>query len=620
MSDTHKSATWQDWSLVGLRGLFLALMGVLLLTSQTPQYVSNDVVIALVIGVSATVLFAVFALFPALHKVLPIILMLGDWAMAGMLVYVSQGNDWLFVAIAGVLAVSGILRLGPIWGTVQAVGVLMAAGAGLIALNGPNQFSLIMPQYTQPVLIVVMLAVAVGVSGYAIMQQIHKRDEELSDLQQTRTTQLSDMRERTRAIYEMSATLSRTLDYEKILLAALNAGALGLRESSRKKERLVSVVLLVRAKDNALYVVTGRGLADRDKHMIIPGQTGVVGQALTQGIPVFSDDIRKDPELQYFLAFQDIRSALCIPLRAGFDSFGVLLYGSDRADAFSDEHTEMLTAIGIQATVALQNSMLYRSLLEERDRIVEVEEDARKKLARDLHDGPTQSIAAIAMRMGIIYKMLERTPAEVPAELKKVEELARRTTKEIRHMLFTLRPLVLENQGLTAALDQLAEKMKETHDQNVAVRVAREAEAVLDQHQQGIIFYIIEEAVGNARKHAQAQVISVGLYRQDDVVVVKISDNGRGFDLNSVTNNYDQRGSLGMVNMRERAQLLDATLHIDSAPGQGTTISVIIPVKEGMAAAAANAGSGGAERPSARRPAGATSKLAMAVRDRLEDL
>lgn len=620
MTDTAKRANWQDWSLVGLRVVFLALMGVLLWTAQTPeglpQFANSDILVALVVGVVATVLFAGLSLFAAARKVLPVVLVIGDCAMTAALVYATQGDAALMLAAAGFLMVSGMLRAGVIWGVVEAVGVIISAAAGLFMLLGAEQFTFLLPSYSQPFLILAMLGVAAAVSGYALSQQLHRRETELSELQTSRTAQLTDMRERTRAIYEMAATLSQTLDYERILLAALNAGALGLRESSRRgKERLVSVVLLVRAKDNALYVVTGRGLVDRDKYMVIPGQSGIVGQALTQGIPVFGNDAVKDPELQYFVAFQGIHSILCIPLRAGFDSFGVLLYGSDRANAFSDEHTEMLTAIGIQATVALQNAMLYRNLLEERDRIVEVEEDARKKLARDLHDGPTQSIAAIAMRMGIIYKMLERTPAEVPTELKKVEDLARRTTKEIRHMLFTLRPLVLENQGLSAALDQLAEKMKETHNQNVAIRLGRDVEKVLDGHQQGVIFYIVEEAVGNARKHAQAELISVGIYRQDDVVIVKISDNGKGFDLSKVTNNYDQRGSLGMVNMRERAQLLDATLNIDSAPGQGTTITVIVPMKD----AALPVGTS-IDRTAARKPASTTSKLAVAVRERLDSL
>ena len=99
-----------------------------------------------------------------------------------------------------------------------------------------------------------------------------------------------------------------------------------------------------------------------------------------------------------------------------------------------------------------------------------------------------------------------------------------------------MRPLVLENQGLAAALQQLGDKTFETHEQKVTVRVARDVERLLDQHQQGVIFYIIEEAVGNARKHAKAEMITISIQPQDDVIIVKISDNGAGFDTNAVAN------------------------------------------------------------------------------------
>jgi signal transduction histidine kinase len=183
------------------------------------------------------------------------------------------------------------------------------------------------------------------------------------------------------------------------------------------------------------------------------------------------------------------------------------------------------------------------------------------------------------MRMSYIYRLMERRPEEVPAELKKVEELARKTTREIRDMLFTLRPLVLESQGLEAALQQLCQKTLETHGQHVAARVGPGVEIVLDNHQQGVIFYIVEEAVGNARKHAEAELISIEVQRKSDMVMVEISDNGVGFDADAVNANYDQRGSLGMVNMRERTALLDGTLRIDSGEGRGTTITVVLPIK-----------------------------------------
>ncbi|HLU10103.1 MAG TPA: GAF domain-containing sensor histidine kinase, partial [Oceanobacillus sp.] len=450
---------------------------------------------------------------------------------------------------------------------------------------------------------IIMLAAA-----YGLEQQVGKLGGQLEKARRRQSEEIQTGRERTRALYDLSFTLSSTLNYEKILQAALEAGRLGLRLPEREGASLIAAVMLFHSGDNALHVVSARRLTRADESRVIPGRSGLVGQALKEAVPVFGTNAAKDPELQYFVAFQYCRSTLCIPLRAGFDNYGVLVYGSEKPNAFTEDQSELLTAIGTQATIALQNALLYQTLRDEKEKIVEVEEDARKKLARDLHDGPTQSIAAIAMRMSYISRLYTKSPEQVPEELKKVEELARKTTKEIRHMLFTLRPLVLESQGLVAALNQLAEKMRDTHGQAVAVRVARDVEQYLDAGPQGILFYIIEEAVNNARKHAQAELISVTVNRQDDMIIVQIADNGVGFNTNAVNSNYDQRGSLGMVNMRERAEILEGTLSIDSEEGRGTVITVVVPLRP----------STGAQRDS--RPAKAVTKLALSASERVERL
>lgn len=383
--------------------------------------------------------------------------------------------------------------------------------------------------------------------------------------------------QRARAIYEMAATLGATLDYNKVLNSALDVGLLGLSEMG-PDARLIGMVMLF--EEDELRVATSRRLTRQDESKRVPGKQGILAQALRQAEPVFQSDVTDDPELKYFAAFQEARSVMVIPLRAGFDNYGLIVLGTPQKDAFSEDHVELLTAIGTQATIALQNAALYETLRVEKERIVEVEEDARKKLARDLHDGPTQSIAAIAMRVNYIRKLLEKKPEDANEELVKVEELARRTTKEIRHMLFTLRPLVLETQGLGPALQQFAQKMKETHDLDVTVQVQQGAESMLESHAQGVLFYVVEEAVGNARKHAQAEHINVRLYRRENNFIVEVQDDGVGFDIEAVNTNYDQRGSLGMVNMRERAALVEGHLRIDSAKGKGTKISVIVPLKE----------------------------------------
>src|SRR4029079_1878337 len=198
------------------------------------------------------------------------------------------------------------------------------------------------------------------------------------------------------------------------------------------------------------------------------------------------------------------KATMVLPLRAGFETYGVVIYGHPRASFFDDDQRALLIAVINQAIIGLQNAQLYRSLREEKERLIDVQEEAQKKLARDLHDGPTQAVAALAMRANFVRRLLERDPKLAGEELFKMEDLARKTTKEIRHMLFTLRPLILESQGLTAALRQLSEKVHETHGQVVIVESASDLDQRLEASYQGLVFYIIEEAVNNARKHAQA--------------------------------------------------------------------------------------------------------------------
>jgi len=180
--------------------------------------------------------------------------------------------------------------------------------------------------------------------------------------------------------------------------------------------------------------------------------------------------------------------------------------------------------------------------------------------------------------------MIERDVKAAADELFKIEDLARRTTKEIRHMLFTLRPLVLESSGLIAALESMAEKMNETFDQNVIIEADDGIMEELEMGKQGVIFYIAEEAVNNARKHAVAEHIWVRLKKvRGNVVLLELEDDGVGFDVGAVDAGYEQRGSLGMVNMRERTELVNGVLKLESKEGVGTRIRVWVPLTEDAA-------------------------------------
>jgi signal transduction histidine kinase len=172
---------------------------------------------------------------------------------------------------------------------------------------------------------------------------------------------------------------------------------------------------------------------------------------------------------------------------------------------------------------------------------------------------------------------MAKDPRQAFIELKKVEELAKDTSREIRAMLFSLRSLVLETQGLSAAIEMAMNKIRESDGLTLRL-VGGEYGDLLSDQAQGVVFYIIEEAMGNARKYSKANLIEVRLWQEDELFVARVQDDGVGFDIQSVNSNYSSRGSLGMVNMRERAERIDGSLKVESAPGRGTKITLVVPL------------------------------------------
>ncbi|MFP3853862.1 MAG: GAF domain-containing sensor histidine kinase, partial [Anaerolineales bacterium] len=321
----------------------------------------------------------------------------------------------------------------------------------------------------------------------------------------------------------------------------------------------------------------GRRRFDLSERLLFQGGEGALAEASEKMAVLHLPQVTLDPELGPVAKRFGWGSGLCVPVTNGGETVGLLLFLHARENAFRSEHIDGLRALGQEARLALRFAELYQQQLRERDRLGEIQEEARKKLARDLHDGPTQVIAAIAMRTNFARRQLGRDPESANQELEKVEAMARNTTKEIRHMLFTLRPLILESQGLVAALHQFADKVEETHNQTVMVSADRKVERSLSQASQVALFYIVEEAVTNAQKHAAAENIWVTAEAVDDQVLIEIKDDGVGFNVGQVDAHYEQRGSLGIVTMRERTELLDGSLEIESEQGGGTTIRVQVP-------------------------------------------
>ena len=392
--------------------------------------------------------------------------------------------------------------------------------------------------------------------------------------------ELDDLRranKRANALQDMASTMRATLSFEQVMDQALDVSSLAFEEMGLNQQALVGAVLLFDGAE--LIPVATRRFLGSDDEKRIQGRQGILGDALTNAEPTITNNPKEDPELRTYLALQSCVTVICIPLRAGFQIFGAMLLGSDTAVEFEEAHMDLFNAVADQAVIALQNAQLFQTLEREKARLIHADEDARKELARDLHDGPTQTIAAIAMRVNFIRSLIAKNPNQAVVELEKVEELAKQTSKEIRGLLFALRPLVLETQGLAKAIETVISRIKETDGLNIRLVGGEHADLLTDQAQT-VIFSIVEEALGNARKYSQANLTEVRMWREENLFVIQVKDDGVGFDVQDVNRDYSSRGSLGMVNMRERAERIDGSLRLESAPGQGTTVTLVVPLNK----------------------------------------
>ena len=348
-----------------------------------------------------------------------------------------------------------------------------------------------------------------------------------------------------------------------------------------------SLLLLDKATDELIFEVIegGGGAALTGTRM--PADKGIAGWVVTHRQPLIVDDVNRD-DRHYRNIARDYdfttTSLLCVPMIAKGRVIGVLqLLNHEPGKYFSHADQEILTTFAAQSAVAIENARLYQSLREERDRIIAVEEDVRRRLARDLHDGPAQMMAALIMSANFVKEALARNALQhAIRELGEMLPVAEKALRQVRTLLFDLRPVILETQGLAPALESYAHRLREAEGLNVALKVGGEF-GRLSHNAEVAIFSVVQEAITNAKKHAKATRIDIEVTPVNDSLTVTIRDNGVGFDVSGVASRYDQRGSLGLLNMRERAQIVDGTLAISSKPGQGTAITLNLPLTSNLA-------------------------------------
>src|SRR5690242_14434987 len=318
------------------------------------------------------------------------------------------------------------------------------------------------------------------------------------------------------------------------------------------------------------------GISEREQKAIgpIPRQHGLLGVLLREGQPIRVDDIRADPRFEWWpSAHPDMSDFIGIPIKDGRDVLGIIFAACKCVPGgFTERDEQLLGLFASHAAIALTNARLY-----ERGRELSVLEE-RARLARDLHDAVSQKLFSIRVKARAASVLARRGPASgdterAAAEMESVAALAGDAQAELRAVIDGLAPPDITEGGLAGSLRKYALLAGRAH--GVKVRFAADDLPALGADREAALYRIAQEALHNALRHSGATEVSVSVCVAARRITLEVSDQGKGFVPELAA------GGHGLPSLRERAAGAGASLVIRSAPGQGTTVRVVMPVDRG---------------------------------------
>ena len=365
-------------------------------------------------------------------------------------------------------------------------------------------------------------------------------------------------------------TISATISQSPHLTAALDAT---LERLLKLTDADIGSIHLLDPASQDLILCASRGVTQSfiyTEHRIPMGAC-LCGLAVRLGEVVVSDDLSKDERLSRS-ACRDERfgSMISLPLRAREKSLGILTLYSRRTHAFSLTDRPLLITISHHIGVAVENSQLSSKTKE----LALLEE--RWLIAQELHDSIAQSLAYLNMKTKLLEDRLQsELKAPVLEEFHQIRSVIQDTYQDVRNMLIDFRIQMKEDEGLEPPLRRYC--------QDFSARTGIETEMTVDADLSLIepsvqtqIFRMIQESLANVRKHARAKKATVAVRSTGSGLEIAVQDNGNGFDLHAVEDSA--REHLGLSIMKERAACLGGTVRITTAPGQGTSVRIEIPI------------------------------------------
>jgi two-component system nitrate/nitrite sensor histidine kinase NarX len=376
-----------------------------------------------------------------------------------------------------------------------------------------------------------------------------KLDESYSSLEKK-------VADRTRELAIMNSIISvasHSLDIQEILEEALNKTVeqMGFEAGAAFK---------IESDPTTTHLMAHRGFEPAIADDLVSGYA-IMSQGNSAELPqvtTFEIAASQDETQALQLAQSGFHLLVSVPLFTKGRTLGLFLLGKREPGRLAPEELSLLSSIGKQIGVAMENAHLYK----------QAEQTAiaaeRNRLARELHDAVTQTLFSANLIADVIPRIWKRNPEEGLQNLEELRQLTRGALAEMRTMLLEMRPEALERADIKTLLTQLADAFIGRVRVPVSLVIQGDCELT---HEVKIVFYrVAQEALNNIAKHSGARQVDVRLECQPGQMNLFIKDDGLGFDPDSITSEH-----LGIAIMRERANSIGASLKIESQPGQGTT-------------------------------------------------
>ncbi|MCD4784483.1 MAG: response regulator [Candidatus Eremiobacteraeota bacterium] len=408
----------------------------------------------------------------------------------------------------------------------------------------------------------------------------------LEDQQTTRIKEKSLVKELNTRVKE----LSLLNEMSQILTSPLNLWLLldKIARLATKISKVDACAILMYNEEQEKFIVSNTlGLSDSFKENVkLSLFDSIIEEMMTLNRPLVVTNLDKlgiSPLIKESFR-EGMKNMVAVPLPSKGKLMAIIAIYSKENRELPKEAMGLLTILAGQAGISIENADLYESTHQKQQlveqllgKVIQAQEEERKRIAAELHDTIAQSLVGILTKVQTCQLLMKKDPSQVLGKLEELKNVVGDNVKEVRQIIFNLRPSSLDDLGLVPSLENYIKRFEKEHNIHVEFRI-NNRERRLPTTVETAVFRIIQEALTNVRKHSNADKTLVRLTFQPKILSLRIADNGEGFEWEEVTERFMKGHSHGIQGMKERVSVLGGTFKITTEKGKGCVVNAQVPI------------------------------------------